>query len=349
MSKQTRRKLRLARMGLGVSLLAVMLCAVSARARVEADPGNPYPVTPQAGAWMICVTSYTGDPLVKEDPVPLKLAHAFVIELRQRYGLPAYVYNRGAEERRKQEEAIEQRRQAQLQRMKMLGLKNDQPIRVPRVRVVDQCAVLVGGYDDIEDARRALDRIKKLDTPESDTPLLWLFGKNKGEKAEKGECTKNPFLTAFVVRNPTVPHEQDDVDHEADFKFLQQLNSGEKYSLLQCKKPWTLAVKEYRGTYVMQPKSAPTNFIKKLFSGDVGKGLDAGAQQAHEIARVMRENMQLEAYVLHTRRGSVVSVGGYESAEDPQLLQMQKTLGNLRFNQALQLMAIPLPMEVPHP
>jgi hypothetical protein len=62
--------------------------------------------------------------------------------------------------------------------------------------------------------------------------------------------------------------------------------------------------------------------------------------------------------VLHTRRSSLVTVGAFDSADDPQLKEMQKLLAtSLRMGQPadgkavdpqqLQFFAQPLPMKVP--
>ena len=59
-----------------------------------------------------------------------------------------------------------------------------------------------------------------------------------------------------------------------------------------------------------------------------------------------------EAYVLHTRTQSIVTVGGYEGPNDPKLMQDQQVLSRLRLNGVppeMQLFAQPMPMEVPRP
>jgi hypothetical protein len=85
-----------------------------------------------------------------------------------------------------------------------------------------------------------------------------------------------------------------------------------------------------------------------------GQLLDASAKQAEEVARVLRL-MKFEAYVLHTRTASVITVGAYDSPEDPRLQQVQRQLRSLTFQnssdpraaQLLQFFAQPLPMRVP--
>src|SRR5437868_3415110 len=77
-----------------------------------------------------------------------------------------------------------------------------------------------------------------------------------------------------------------------------------------------------------------------------GEHSDVAAMNAHELARLLRE-AKLEAYVLHTKFSSVVTVGQYDSLEDPNLRAMQiliKTRLNLTITQ---LFPTPVPMQVP--
>ena len=72
------------------------------------------------------------------------------------------------------------------------------------------------------------------------------------------------------------------------------------------------------------------------------KGADvlrASAEQAEAMAKALREMkdkfgnpMGLDAYVLHTRTASLVTVGQYDSPNDPELLEKQRILNTLTFN-----------------
>src|SRR5712691_8146310 len=74
--------------------------APAAPAAGSAEAASQYPVTPEAGPWLICAASYMG----ADAP---DLARQLVLEIRQRHRLPAYVFDRTAEERRKQREEHE--------------------------------------------------------------------------------------------------------------------------------------------------------------------------------------------------------------------------------------------------
>jgi hypothetical protein len=77
---------------------------------------------------------------------------------------------------------------------------------------------------------------------------------------------------------------------------------------------------------------------------------DHAAENAHTLAKVLRQ-LKLDAYVLHTRFASIVTVGSFESLDDPALRSMQNVLLTQlkpRLDARLELFPQPLPMEVPH-
>ena len=98
-----------------------------------------------------------------------KLAIGFVTDLRRDYKLPAYMFNRGDEERKKEEQRIADQYQQRQEAYRRMGLTADQiPEKVFKKRlahVQNQYVVLIGGYPDQETARRSLDAIHKLKRP----------------------------------------------------------------------------------------------------------------------------------------------------------------------------------------
>jgi hypothetical protein len=325
-----------ARFTLGILALLTVLAACLARQ--EADPTKDYPVTPEVGSWMICAASYMGD----DAP---KLAHALVLELRSQYDLPAYVFNRGDAERRQMREESDRKRRQQEEAIRQQGLQPGIPLPVRHVRVQEQCAVLIGGYKDIDAARNALEKIKKLPNPKSvEADELILTSTNPGSPIQKRKA--NIFVGSFVTHNPTVPQEK--VERGLDTVALKQLNADESYSLLKCKQPWTLAVKEFSGGVAIQPASAPPTFLEKLLGNKADEHMSAIANQAHELAKVLHKYMGFDAYVLHTPTSSIVTVGAYATTDDEKLHQAQKQLRGMQFGW-IQLASNPLPMPVPRP
>ncbi len=335
----------------GVVLLAIS--GIGLARDVEADPNKDYQITPDIGPWMICVHAYTG-------PQAPQLAHDFVLELRRSYQLPAYVFNRGAEEHRKQQEEID--------RVKQMCPEG----RVRIVRIEEQCAVLIGGYKDMDSARHALEGIKKLKMPDPERVRMDALTIFNPDKKMFEAAFGNPFQHGFVARNPTAPKEQPK-DQNDDFPFLQKLNAGESYSLLKCGKPWTLAVASFEGATYVQSKGNSGSFFDfgKWFSRENGERLNAAAMNAHNLAEAFRDKkFGLEAYVLHTRYRSVVSIGRFDGPNDPKMGEVRRAIARMQDapgaipacigSQGTQgapgasalgfgFLTQPRPMEVPHP
>jgi hypothetical protein len=304
---------------------------------VDVDPSKDYPLTADVGAWTICAACYVG-------PESPKLAHDLALEIRTRYHLPAYVLNKGEEERRKEQERLQRLHE----QYKAAG---NVPLRT--VRIEDQCAVLIGGYKDIEAANKALKSIKKLPPPSSEKymPFLTQVVPDKGPDGEQRGRVEgayiNPFVKSFVVRNPLVPKETS--NEKKPDPFLKNLNSGEKYSLLHCRKPYTLLVATFQGMSTFHAQEEPPGFWEKLWKGYSGEMLEASGQNAHNLAEAMRK-MGFEAYVLHMRQGSVVTIGGYDSPDDPRMKETQQTLAqHVQLDRSGLLLAQFVPMPVPRP
>jgi hypothetical protein len=338
-----------------VAGLALGMAAGLAQTPAAADPNQAYAITPAAGPWTICVSSFTGD-------AAPKLAHDLVVELRTKYRLAAYLYNRGAEQRRQQELEFQERRRQQEEALRRAGLNAaDMPMRKRTVRIEEQYAVLLGGYKDMDSASNDLKRVKKLAAPQS-VPGGSIFKQEladvtTGRQSQPQEVKLNPFVTSFVTPNPTVPVAAN--AHQAD-PFLKVLNADEPYSLLKCKHPYTLAIKEYYGATVVQASTTPpSSFMDKIgFGGKAGAQLNAGAQNAHNMAEALRNpRIGLEAYVLHTRTASIVTVGGFDSPKDKRMEEVVQTLArsfhisaeNPQFNSGVDMFSQPRLMEVPRP
>src|SRR4051812_22787447 len=112
-------------------------------------------ITSEAGPWMILAASFVGRPARGQ-------AEELATEIRNRYNLPAYVFNRTAEERRIEQERIERLKAEQRKKLAQDGLDPDTPVHIKTVRIEDQYAVLVGGYKDDVAARKELEKIRKL-------------------------------------------------------------------------------------------------------------------------------------------------------------------------------------------
>jgi hypothetical protein len=320
------------------------------------DPGinQDLLVTPAAGPWLILVHGY-------DEANGPSLARALALELRgPNYGLQAYVWNYGDDERKAELERARQEMERRKKALRDAGLTTDMPIRVPHMLVRVQCAVLVGGYKDRDAARHDLERIKKLkplDPIRFHLPEMFLIkpvvpGQNRtGERA-----AVNPFIKAFPVHNPSVSFAKTDKDVQ-DYGVLQRLNTDESYSLLNCRKPWTLAVKHYQVPTVVESRGMTGGILQAGGPGGSGQKTDTAKFNAHALAELLHRR-GWDAYVLHTRFFSMVTVGSYDSKDDPRIAHDQEELAKLNqrlaslppdMNVDLRLLPQGVPIPVPRP
>jgi len=323
----------------------------------EPDPNQDIAVQPSCGNWMICVNWYSGSEAPKE-------ARAMVLELRSNpaYRLNAYVFTKGAEERKAELKRIEELKKLQREQLaKVPDLPPDTHILIPYVRshFEMQCAVLVGGYKDMESARRALDQLRKLKPPDPSRVKIateFVFKLDANGKAQDGEHVPiNPFARALVVANPSLPPKPANAPSAEDLGLLKKLNAAEEYSLLNCPKKYTLAVKQFALPVLIQPSNSSTSVMdKQAMSGDTE---DRAGVKAHVLAHMLRKD-KLEAYVLHTKYSSFVTVGSYDSPNDPRLKRDQEWLPQYinkelekvspQLVESIKIMASPAVMEVPN-
>lgn len=314
------------------------------------DINQDIQVTQAHGQWLILVQSYRGTDAHK-------MAREMVMELRNSYKLNAYTFNFSAEERRKEYDRVKELIEKQKEYLKQNNMPLDQPIRVKHIRIEENVAVLVGGYATDIEARRELDRIRKLKAPDPSKVKLDIAYFRTEERTEKGNKLHedarpvNPFTRSGVVRNPAqrpLEAPAPAMGEKSDLELLKRLNASETYSLLKCKKPITLAIKQFQTPTVVQSKDAPSTALEKIgFRTKPREKTDYAATDAHNLADTLRKQ-KLDAYVLHDRFCSVVTVGAFDSLQDPNLRSMQNLLETrLNSRMAIGMMPRPLPMEVP--
>jgi hypothetical protein len=307
------------------------------------DPNQDLFVTPAQGPWLICVNCYSG-------PESPPVAREMVMELRQRYKLPAFVFSKGDEERRAEFERIKKIVEDYHKLCLEKNLTPDPHMRVKTRRIESEYAVLVGNYPDADAARRDLERIRKLDfhsldpklcplglVPELDNPDPFKVDKKKIVNTKQ----MSPFANAFVVHNPAIKQQQRPADWDKlDMAVLKNLNSAENYSLLNCKKQYTLIVKQF-------PLPAETRSMKDgTLLGKINpfahkSDIDIPGQNAHKMAELLHKVTRLDAFVLHTKYASMVTVGAFDRLDDPALLATQEMLRNQY------KIPLPVPMAVP--
>lgn len=355
--------------------------------RSALGPDHPWAVKPEHGAYFICVKSYSRpsrpDP---NDPGPSarELAEALAADIRELYRVPAYLFEYISEERKAEAAAIAAARErarlfaAQVEKIKQeaqlkgLTFLEDDRIKVhyKTVNYRDQIAVLVGGFQTLEDAHAALKKVRTWPPPKNkllmDGAAIVRPGQDGKPVLEQGHI--NPYLTAHVVPNPTRPKPAGGTQEPRLDPFIVKLNEGRPYNLLRATKGWTLAVKSFTAPVEIVGRGEGGAVVRRPTGSSGADVLQAGAQQAEALAAVLRdlkgksgEPLGLEAFVLHTRGASIVTVGQFDGPNDPALIQTQQLLSKIQFlvtedrsgtrpvAQTTKLFDTMLPMPIPRP
>lgn len=324
---------------------------------------HPWLIKPEHGPFFIMVKSYVrpakDSPAAQSDPGPSarELAEGLAHEIRDTYRVQAFLFEYVSEERKAEMRQIAAARQKALeyqaelaklkQRSQLQGmefLEPDNKIHVLTHQHRDQIGVLVGGFQSEEDAKKALVKLKTWPTPKNEILVdkSAIVQPGAGGKSEIVKAAINPYATAFVVPNPSIPRAATTAPKALD-PFIVKLNEGQPYNLLKATKGWTLAVKSFTSPVEITNKDADTSLMRKMGFSKGADVLAAGAEQAESMAKALRQlkgpagvdgrggqSLNLEAFVLHTRNASLVTVGQFDGPDDPALLATKRLLASMK-------------------
>lgn len=260
--------------------------------RVEADPNKDYWLSEENGPWMIMACSFTGDQAEQQ-------ARELVLELRKRYKLPAYMYEKTFD-------------------LKAEGGSNPRRYRYQQGERIREVAVLVGDFPSVDDprAQETLQKIKCYrpaalePRPEKSTSLTLAALRSiqqslltdDNEKKQKG-----PMRHAFLTTNPLLPDEY--FAPKGVDKFILALNEGYEYNLLNCPGRYSVQVAHFTGEVIIDQRE-----IQAIERGEktFRSSLVDAARKAHELTLALRQK-GYEAYEFHDRGASIVTVGSFDS------------------------------------
>jgi hypothetical protein len=268
--------------------------------RVEADPNADYTLTDQHGPWLILAASFSGEEGESQ-------ARDLVLELRSRFGLPAYYYR---------------------MMFKQGDLNPGRGIdqyggtikrRFQRGNKVVEHAVLVGEFPTVDDpeGQKLLRRIKTLEPKslmptegeETSQSLATLRNYHDQLKKRLGHSVnKGPMGRAFFSRNPLLPREffvPKGVDQD-----VANWNQGLEYSLLKCPGKFSMKVATFRGWSTIK-QTRDEDSKKRVRKAAEDDPLVVAARNAHLLTLALREK-GWEAYEFHDRHESYVTVGSFE-------------------------------------
>ena len=325
---------------------------------------HPWAAKAEHGPWMICIKSYSdkGRTQNSASRSSEQLAVELTTEIRTQCKAAAYVYEWGSEDRaREMARQEEYRRQIRKEYEPFLALQHDlkakadaqgvgfietpAKYKLPTIEYTTQWGVFVGGFKDMETARKALDVVRLWSPPKAQHLMdrAVMANEKVTESAQKKATFENlnvehaflnPYTTAIVVPNPAIRSDQN--AKQAVDPALVMFNKEEPLSLLKTRKKYTLMVKGFTIPTTVQPKDVDGSVIGRIFNGDEAERiLEATARQARSLAESLRnpemKPYPFESYVLHMRTGSIVTVGQYDSIEDPQLIETLRVLIGMTF------------------
>ncbi len=273
--------------------------------RVEADPKKDYTLSEKNGPWMILACSFSAGEDEQSRQAARQQARELVLELRKRYKLPAYMYEKEFEFGKE-----------------VIGRGVDRfgnPVRMKYQRGSEtaEVAVLVGDYvkADDPDAQETLKRLKYyqpdcLSIEKRGTTSRTLAGWRMIQAAVLPEGSakkkKGPMGHAFITTNPLLPPEF--FNARGLDPLVLKANEGVEHCLLDCRGKYSLQVAHFTGTWTMKPSEIEA--IEK------GKPLESKLVEATEKAHLMVTALRkrgYEAYEFHDRYASVVTVGSFNS------------------------------------
>lgn len=264
---------------------------VAEAAKIHAERGRTYALTSKHGPWMISVTSLWGGTPEQEEQAS-RAASELVYMLRRK-GIPAYIYKQN--DQLEEIESVDRQGRAMTKKF---------------VAQQGMIGVLAGNYKSIDDesARQTLNYIKKL---ELKVKLEW-----------HGQTKEWPLFTAkaFLTPNPLLPPSDQMPKHHDP--LILKLNSGD-HTLLQNKGKYTVVVASFYGQSSVKPEKARE--FERMLSQKNGRkvSLDNAARDSWELMQMLRsKNVHggpYDAYVYHDRFSSIVTIGAFNSKDDPQI------------------------------
>ncbi len=255
--------------------------------RVEADPKKEYPLSVSDGPWLIVVHSFSGEN-AREN------ANALVLELRKKYKLNAYVYDKLFEFR------VEEGMRATERQFR----KKDKYIKT----AAKEYAVLVGNFQSIEEPayQKALQTIKR-SQPDCLKGAAGMQIQQVGLKPGLG-----PLGLAFGTTNPLLPPDYFNQKGVVD-AFVEKLNSDSPHSLLTCPALYTVRVATFKGNVEIRKYSSEDIVLSKSEEEKFNKSnLATAGATASLLCKALRLK-GYEAYEFHDRYSSIVTVGGFNT------------------------------------
>ena len=262
-------------------------------------PIEPYLLTKDNGPFMVLAYTY-------RSPDAPRQALALVLELRNKYRLPAYILLPKKFPNRSNIRGVPPQAAT-------FATRDD--VGVPEIyRTLDEAAVLVGDEKTIKDSNVLMHKIKKIHPVCIDgVQQMWDWRKGKG--LTRATMTTNPFVPAENL----FPQQRDII--------VSQINEG-PHNIRNCPGRYTLEIANFEGQKAIQADGELQLKPRALFAKSP---LATAADDAERLADSMAKDKQVqqtgyEPYVYHDRFSSRVTMGSFDSLTDPKAKQLHDRL-----------------------
>jgi hypothetical protein len=298
----------------------VILASSSDAAQIEAVHGKHYRLTKRHGPWMIMVASFNKPPELEktEGMSPMQAAEELVYELRRK-AIPAYIF---------EQEEVEGN-------VTTVDRRTQEERKAKTRNWAGGICVLAGNYASSNDpvAQKTLKYIKSFQpqflrdvAAEAQTaPGEIIKRSQSGGVFRTSPNRPGPLSGAFMTTNPLLTDE--DLALRKRDPFILRLNTGSEYSLLQNPAKFTVVVATFQG------KSEILSEGSERKVRPVSSALSDAAERAWELCTALRRaksygyDRDYEAWVFHDRYSSIVTVGSFESKDDPRIVATQNLFG----------------------
>lgn len=285
---------------------------------IEAVRGKNYTLTKQHGPWMIMVASFRDVPKDRrqEGLSAEEAALELVYELREK-GIPAYTYS--------QDGKVEK-----IDTVDRLGRDDERVFASQR----DMVCVLAGNYKAIDDQEG--NALLRAEAAKATASLQWVkkFQPKFMQEEKSGAIVrqtpgrKGPLSGAFLTINPLLKPEE--VASRKPDALMLKLNQQTNYPLVQCPAKYTVQVATFTGKKVTPIGTSKFRNNEAKFDQSLNdKGaysLNRAGEDAEQLASTLRQK-GFEAFVYHDHFQSIVTVGGFNTTNDPRAATIIQNFG----------------------
>jgi hypothetical protein len=275
-------------------------------APLPTEPIEPYLLTRDAGPFMVMAHTFRG-------PDAARYALALVLELRRDFGVPAWIFYQKVQPLHSLVRNVPPTAE-QYQRAADLSLPE-------KVRIYDEAAVLVGNCRTLKDSQELLNQVKKMHPKCLDEmSSIWPW-RNGAGLVRAMRCT-NPYVPAqYLYPSKTDP-------------IIKQMNAG-PHSIFHCPARYTLQVAEFTGRSTLQATASnkiraeeSANGLERLLqSSPLAHAAEDAEKMADSLAKVDEiQRTGYQTYVYHDRHSSKVTIGAFNSPDDPAAQALRKKL-----------------------